>query len=296
MLVVGACFSDKGYGGKVAPYRETGHGSGAGRVAARVAGSGPAVLLLHGIGGSAASFAAQQGALDGFTTIAWEAPGYGASADPAGSGAEPADWYARAAVNLLHGLGHDRAHVVGVSWGGVIATRIALRYPETLLSLTLAGSSRGSGRTPDGRAAMLRRIDDLAARGPAEFAARRGPNLLRPGAPTAVAERVVALMAQVRLPGYRGAAAMMAATDHSADLGQVRVPTLVLVGEHDRVTGVPESEALAAGIPGARFAVLPGGGHAVNQENPLAFNAALGRFLGQVERGQVQPSGQQARR
>jgi pimeloyl-ACP methyl ester carboxylesterase len=254
-------------------------------VAAKIAGVGPVVLLLHGIGGSAASFAEQQGRLDGFTTIAWDAPGYGASADPAGGG-EPADRYARAAVDLLHDLGHERAHVLGVSWGGVIATRMALRHPETLLSLTLASSSRGSGRTENGRAAMLRRIDDLAALGPAEFAARRGPNLLAPGAPTGLAERVLAIMAQVRLPGYRGAAEMMAATDHSADLRKVSVPTLVLVGEHDRVTGVPESEALAVGIPGARFAVLPGGGHAVNQENPAAFNAALRRFLSQVEPGE----------
>jgi 3-oxoadipate enol-lactonase len=270
------------------PDRETGDGRGAGLVAAKVAGAGPAVLLLHGIGGSSESFAEQQGRLDGFTTIAWDAPGYGASADPADAraGGEPADWYARAAVDLLHGLGHERAHVVGVSWGGVIATRMALRHPETLLSLTLADSSRGSGRTADGQTAMLRRIDDLAASGPAQFAARRGPNLLAPGAPAALAERVVSTMARVRLPGYRGAAEMMAATDHSADLGKVAVPTLVLVGEHDRVTGVPESEALAAGIPGARFTVLPGGGHAVNQENPAAFNAVLRRFLSQVERGE----------
>ncbi|HVT70276.1 MAG TPA: alpha/beta hydrolase [Trebonia sp.] len=119
-----------------------------------------------------------------------------------------------------------------------------------------------------------------------------GPNLLAPGAPAALAERIVALMARVRLPGYRGAAEMMAATDHSADLGKVSVPTLVLVGEHDRVTGVPESEVLASGIPGAQFAVLPGGGHAVNQENPSAFNAVLGGFLRQVERDRVRPGGQ----
>jgi 3-oxoadipate enol-lactonase len=269
-------------------YRKADHRGGAGHVAAKIAGAGPAVLLLHGIGGSSESFAEQQGRLDGFTTIAWDAPGYGASADPADAHAvgEPADWYAGAAVDLLHCLGHERAHVVGVSWGGVIATRMALRHPETLLSLTLADSSRGSGRTEDGQAAMLRRINDLAASGPARFAAQRGPNLLAPDAPDALAERVVTVMARVRLPGYRSAAEMMAATDHSADLRKVSVPTLVLVGEHDRVTGVPESEALAAGIPGARFTVLPGGGHAVNQENPAAFNAILGRFLTQVERAQ----------
>jgi pimeloyl-ACP methyl ester carboxylesterase len=201
-------------------------------------------------------------------------------ADPS---AEPADRYARIAVDLLRGLGHSRAHVVGVSWGGVIATRMALRYPEMLRSLTLMDSSRGSGRTAAGRAGMLRRVDDLAEMGADAFARSRGPNLLAPDAPVAVAERVIATMARVRLTGYQGAAEMMAATDHSADLGRISVPTLVLVGEHDRVTGVPESRALAEGIPGARFVVVPGGGHAVHQENPSAVNAELRRFLTEIE-------------
>jgi len=250
-----------------------------------VSGEGPAVLLLHGIGGGIASFVEQQGKLAGFRTITWDAPGYGASADLGAPDAaeEPADRYARAAVELLRGLGHERAHVLGVSWGGVIATRIALRYPELTRSLTLADSTRGSGRTEDGRAGMARRVAELEVEGSDAFARRRAPKLLASDAPAAIVERVVATMAGVRLAGYRGAAEMMAATDHTADLGRLRVPTLVLVGEHDRVTGVPESRALAEAIPGARFEVLPGGGHAVNQENPAAFNAALGRFLAEVE-------------
>lgn len=254
-------------------------------VAARIEGRGTPVLLLHGIGGCAASFAEQQGRLDGFTTIAWDAPGYGDSVDlPADRSAEPADRYARAAVDLLQGLGHSRAHVVGVSWGGVIATRMALRYPEMMRSLTLVDSSRGSGRTATGRVGMLRRVDELAQLGGDAFARSRGPNLLAPDAPVAVVDRVIATMARVRLTGYQGAAEMMAATDHSADLRRITAPTLVLVGEHDRVTGVPESEALAGGIPGARFVIVPGGGHAVHQENPSAFNAELCRFLTEVER------------
>lgn len=254
-------------------------------VAARIDGCGAPVLLMHGIGGCAASFAQQQGKLDGFTTIAWDAPGYGASADlPVDPSAEPAERYARAALDLLRGLGHSRAHVVGVSWGGVIATRLALRYPGMVRSLTLVDSSRGSGRTATGRSGMLRRVEELAEQGADAFARSRGPNLLAPDAPVAVVDRVVATMARVRLTGYQGAAEMMAATDHSAELGRITVPTLVLVGEHDRVTGVPESEALAEGIPSARFAIVPGGGHAVHQENPSVFNAELCRFLTEIER------------
>lgn len=257
-----------------------------GGVAVAIEGTGPPVLLLHGIGGAAVAFSQQQGKLDGFTTIAWDAPGYGDSDDPVGidAAAEPADLYARAVVELLRRLGHDQAHLVGVSWGGVIATRVALRHPEVLRSLTLAASSRGSGRTEAGRVAMLRRIEDLAALGSRAYAQSRGPNLLAPQAPAEIRDRVVGTMSQVRPAGYGSAATMMAATDHSADVARIDLPVLVLAGEHDQVTGVPESEALAAGIRGARLAVLPGGGHAINQENPAAFNAELHRFLTDTER------------
>jgi pimeloyl-ACP methyl ester carboxylesterase len=160
---------------------------------------------------------------------------------------------------------------------------MALRHPETLLSLTLADSSRGSGRTPEGRAGMLGRVEDLAELGSHAFAQLRGPNLLTLDAPQILVDRVVSIMERIRPIGYRAAARMMAATDHSADLPRITVPALVLVGEHDRVTGVAESRTLADGIPGARFAIVPGGGHAVNQENPAAFNAELIRFLHEVD-------------
>jgi pimeloyl-ACP methyl ester carboxylesterase len=246
-------------------------------------GAGTPVLLLHGIGGSSASFAAFQEELTDHTTIAWDAPGYGASDDPSAGDGEPADRYADAAFAMLRELGYRTAHVLGVSWGGVIATRMALRAPEKVRSLVLADSSRGSGRTAEGRAGMLRRVEELAAVGSRVFAHLRGPKLLASSAPEPLVDQVIETMSRVRLAGYRGAAAMMAATDHTDALRDIAVPTLVLVGEDDRVTGVVESEALAAGIPGARFAVVPGGGHAVCQENPREFAGRVRQFLADVD-------------
>jgi pimeloyl-ACP methyl ester carboxylesterase len=240
---------------------------------------------LHGIGGAACSFAGQHDGLTDHTTIAWDAPGYGDSDDPAPSvtAGDPADRYADAAFAVLRLLGHERVHVLGVSWGGVIATRMALREPDRLLSLILADSTRGSGRTEPNRDGMRRRVEELATVGPRAFAQRRGPRLLAPGADLKTLETVVATMSHIRLSGYRGAAEMMASTDHSAELHRIRVPTLVIVGEHDQVTGVAESTALAAGISGAEFAVIPDGGHAVHQENPVAFNARVRQFLTAVD-------------
>ncbi|WP_225992690.1 alpha/beta fold hydrolase, partial [Actinomadura montaniterrae] len=125
-----------------------------GGIAVRDAGGGATpVLCLHGIGSSAAGFDALSRLLAGrLRVIAWDAPGYAASDDP--PGAPGMDGYADAAARVLDGLGIRRASVLGTSWGGVIATRFALRHPDRLDALVLADSTRGSGTAPAKAAAM----------------------------------------------------------------------------------------------------------------------------------------------
>ena len=250
-------------------------------------GSGTPLVLLHGIGGAAEAFNAQLSGLAGdHRVIAWDAPGYGRSGDLPG---EPdLDAYADAVIAVLHGLDAEPAHLLGVSWGGVIATRVAIKAPEVLRSLVLADSSRGSGRTAEGRKAMAARVEELRTRGAGAFALARGPRLTAPSAEQSVVDQVVALMSRVRMPGYGNAARVMAATDHSAQLPLVTTPTLVIVGAEDRVTGVAESRTLAEQIPDARLIEIPGAGHAANQEKPALFNAAVRNFLAEVDtRGDV---------
>lgn len=240
------------------------------------AGSGDPVLLLHGIGGSADSFAPQVPVFArAYRVLAWDAPGYARSSDP--DGPPGMSGYAAAAASLLSGVGP--AHVVGVSWGGVIATRLALEFPDVVRSVVLAGSTRGSGRTEASRAGMLARPRALQRDGAAEFAARRGPKLLSPAAPGDLLDRVVATMASsIRMPGYGYAAESMAATVHDRLLPSLTVPVLVVAGRQDTVTGVRESAVIAATIPGARFRVVENAGHLVNQEQPQRFNAIVAEF------------------
>jgi 3-oxoadipate enol-lactonase len=241
---------------------------------------GTPVLMLHGIGGAATSFAPQLAHLGGcFRAMAWDAPGYGASPDP--DGPPGIAGYAATAARILET--HGPGHVVGSSWGGVIACRLAAEHPALVRSLTLADSSRGSGRSAASAGRMRSRAVDLTILGAAEFARRRGPALLSPGADPALLGTVVAAMSAVRQPGYGYAAQAMAETDHEMLLAAITAPTLVVVGEHDRVTGVEESRRLAAGIAGARLAVIPGAGHAANQERPEEFNRLLDDFLTAVE-------------
>jgi 3-oxoadipate enol-lactonase len=248
------------------------------------AGSGPTLLCLHGIGSSSASFAPQLDELAGeLRLLAWDAPGYARSADPV----EPPDLdaFADAAADVLQQRDTGPAHVLGVSWGGVIAMRLAIRRPDLVRSLILADSSRGSGRDAGQAAAMRARVGELSEQGAAEFARRRGHRLVSERAPAELVEGVTATMAgAVRLPGYGYAAASMADTDLTAALADIKVPTLVLCGAQDAVTGVAESQALAGGIPDAVFVTIRGAGHLANQEAPASFNAWLSSYIHIVER------------
>lgn len=244
------------------------------------------VLLLHGIGGGAATFAGvgPRLAAAGWHAFAWDAPGYGASADPgpAVTGDDSPGAYVDLVAELIAGLGVARVHLAGVSWGGVIATHVAQRRPELVASLTLIDSTRGSGTSAEKAGAMRGRVDELAEDGAAAFAERRAPRLLAADAAPEIRAEVVRQMAAVRRAGYAGAAEMMAQSDTGPLLAQVTAPTLVLVGDEDRVTGVEESRLLAERIPGSRFALIAHAGHAAVQERPEEVAAAMHAFLTEV--------------
>ncbi|GAA4681427.1 alpha/beta fold hydrolase [Gordonia humi] len=251
-------------------------------------GSGPAIVLLHGIGGSSRSFAPQFAELaETHRVIAWDAPGYGESA----AVDEPLtmDQYAdRLAAVIDERCGRGGAHVLGMSWGGVIATRLALRRPDLIRSLILGSSTVGSGADPDAAAAMLARADDVDGDVEA-FTAARARRLLGDLADDDAVATVAADMAAAITPaGYRSAAASMAATDHTAELAAIDIPTLVISGDLDEVTGHEASQVLAGGIGGAVYVTLRGASHLANRDRPAAFNAWTESFVQITERLRLQ--------
>ncbi|MBM0126267.1 alpha/beta fold hydrolase [Pimelobacter simplex] len=248
-------------------------------LAFREAGTGAPTLLLHGIGSSSRAFGHQLSALaDELRMVAWDAPGYAASADP--DTTLDLDGYVDQVAALARDrFGDDPVHLVGVSWGGVLALRTAAVRPGLVRSLTVIGASLGSGADPDRAAQMRGRSGELTRLGAAGFARQRGPRLLAPDADPALVEHVVATMAAaVRPPGYACAAEVMAATDLSGDLGRVTVPTLVMAGAEDRVTGPDRAREIAALLPGSALVLVPGAGHLANQERPALVNAWLRGF------------------
>jgi 3-oxoadipate enol-lactonase len=246
-------------------------------------GSGPLLLLLHGIGSNSRSFRHQLADLsDSWTVVAWDAPGYGRSEDPVA--AFSLEDLADQAVGLLDTLDVGRAHVLGVSMGGVVAQLVFHRHPQRVRSLILADTNPGGGAAPEPERAerVRQRLDTLERLGARGMAEARAPQLLQPGAPAALLAEVTDIMAEVRPAGYRAAAIALGQVDLTSVLRAIQVPTLVIHGEQDTVVPPATGRMLADAIPGARLVLITDAGHVSNQAQPAAFNAVVRSFLATV--------------
>jgi pimeloyl-ACP methyl ester carboxylesterase len=240
------------------------------------AGSGPPLVLLHGIGSAAASFRRQLQALSiRFRVVAWDAPGYGASTRLAIEHPDTSD-YAAALDAWLGALSIDRCHLAGQSLGTLIAARFAAEQPRRVLSLTLASIARGHGRLPppERQRLLAQRLDNLAQLGPHGMAAKRGPRLLGPEATETTRRTIVEIMARIPAEGYAQAARMLSTGDITGDLARLPagLPIQIIVGQADVITPPAGNLEIAAAFPAASAHVIPGAGHALYLEKPEEFN------------------------
>jgi pimeloyl-ACP methyl ester carboxylesterase len=244
-------------------------------------GAGPRLVLLHGIGGNTELWRYQlEGLSDSFTVTAWDTPGYGRSDDPDRTDWEMADYAGRLA-GLLDQLGIERAHIMGQSWGGILAQEFYRHYPQRVRSLILSDTSAGGGAQParEREAALQARLTASDTMTPAEMARQRAPVLLTDGAPASLVAEVEAVLAEIHPVGYRMAAIASANADTRDVLPTVSVPTLVIAAEHDRVVPPERARELHAAVPGSQLVIIGQAGHLPCVEQPETYNAAVRAFL-----------------
>jgi pimeloyl-ACP methyl ester carboxylesterase len=261
------------------------------------AGSGPAVLLIHGIAGNIGNWQEVIGPLARHhTVIAPDLPGHGASAP--GSGDYSLGALAAGLRDLLVVLGHERATLVGHSLGGGIAMQFAYQFPEITERLVLV-SSGGLGREVSLvlRAAALPGAElfiaatATAARSAGEVLARALAAVrLQPNADIAEVARGYASLAD---PDRR--AAFLATLRSVIGTGGQRVhagdrlylaegmPVLIIWGARDSMIPFHHGKHAHQAIPGSRLEIFEGVGHLPQLEAPGRFIAVLERFIAENE-------------
>ncbi len=252
------------------------------RISIATAGAGEAVIFLHGLGSTKENWYPQLDHM-GRThrAVAWDARGYGESDDWAGELLFARD-FSGDLLSILDLLGAVRAHLVGLSMGGMIAQCFYFAHPARVASLVLADTfpsfrSLGEDFVQDFLSA---RIDPLTkGASPRDLAPASAASLLAPGAEQCARDRLLASLSGLRIDSYVQTARALAAQDALGDLEDIAVPTLVVSGELDRLVPVPLARGMAERIPGAELVLIAGAGHISNLERPAAFNAALSRFL-----------------
>jgi 3-oxoadipate enol-lactonase len=243
--------------------------------------AGPApVVFIHGLGGDHSMWLYQVPAFcSQFPTIALDLRGHGQSTRPT------ADFgiadMAADVVRLLRAIGVERAHLVGLSLGGMVAQQFALHYPLATASLVLADTLCGA---PAGFESVMRdAFRFIEENSMAAVAQARITNAFSDAVDAVMRGYLIDRVAQNDKAAYVSAARSGFGFSVADRLSEITAPTLVIVGDQDRVTPPALSDDIAARISGARLVRIAGAGHISNMERPQEFNRAVLQFLESVE-------------
>lgn len=246
-----------------------------------IEGTGPCVMLIHGVGLDHEMWRAQTKALSrDFTVLRYDLPGHGGSAPAPGS--LELDHLVRQIAALLDDESIEHTHVVGFSLGALIAQAFALAHPERVLRLVLvSGVYRRDGA---GREAVLKRLQQAERGGPASIAdaaiSRWFSDAFRHTHPDEVARierRLNANSPEGFLPAYR----LFADADAqlAGRLGEIKASALVVTGEKDTGSTPGMARRMSEAMPNAECRIIPGIRHMLPLEAAEEFNAMLKAFL-----------------
>jgi 3-oxoadipate enol-lactonase len=248
-----------------------------GTVNAAVSGDGPALFLFHSLLSDRASFDAIAPLLSrSHRVIVPELPGFGGSNAVSGGLAAVADRMAEAVSEA----GAKDAIVLGNGYGGFVALQMAIRHPAIASKLILADC--GAAFSETGREAFRTMAAVSKAKGLAAITDVAMRRLFAPEFQTANPDlmrdrREAFLKNDPEM--LQSACAQLAELDLRPELSVVKMPVLVLVGEHDEATPPPMSHELAALLPNARLKIISGCAHVPQLQAPEVFLDAIGAFL-----------------
>ena len=241
-------------------------------------GGGQCLVLTHGLADDLTLWSGQMEAFaKQYQVLAYDVRGYGQSDKPREG--YSLDIWADDLHRLLSVLGIKSSFLLGFSAGGVITLKFALAYPDMVRALILVASS--SEVSPKATQSFLQRAD---------LAQKSGMEALDDGAERRFAADFIAknpdVIAQYKKHyrqndphAYAQAARAMSSFNLTQELGKLTCPTLLVVGEQDRMVGVGGSVIMQRQIKGSQLKLIKGCGHDIPTENPEVFNKTVLDFL-----------------
>jgi pimeloyl-ACP methyl ester carboxylesterase len=262
------------------------------QIAFQRVGHGPPLVLFHGVGEDSRIWRAQLAGLsDEFTVFAWDAPGCGQSDDPAPD--LSAEELGAFAAGFLRAAVPAKPHVLGLSWGSMVALELYRGYPGLPASLVLVSAYAGwAGSLPPEE--VERRYAQVQAeigQPPETFIGEWLPTLFTSKADPAVVAETARIMGGVRPAGLRALLSASGRADYRPVLPTIGIPTLLLYGADDQRSPLNVAHELHRQIPGARLSVIPDVGHLAPMEAPDAFNTEVRNFLHGIAAGQGTATG-----
>ena len=241
-----------------------------------VHGEGPVILLTHGYAATSQMWQGQIATLSKrHKLVIWDMRGHGQSDDPADPAAYSEDATVADMAALLDAVGARKAIIGGLSLGGYMSLAFHRKHRDRVRALLIIDTGPGF-KKDDARAAWNQRAVETARSFETEGLSRLKSRGKEAAGSTHRSAEGLALAARGML------------TQHNASviesLPGIAVPSLIVVGAEDKPF-LAASDYMAAKIPGAQKVVVPAAGHAVNLDQPAAFNEAVGCFLDTLGEG-----------
>jgi 3-oxoadipate enol-lactonase len=252
------------------------------------------IVFSHGLLWSGRMYDAQVAKLKArYRCVTYDHRGQGQS--PASPTPYDMETLAADAAALIGTLGVGPVHFVGLSMGGFVGMRLAIRQPQLLRSLVLvdtAADTEPRANIPKYRAmSFLTRLFGYRIVLGSVMKIMFGPPFLKDSARTAqrrtMEQHLIALRDE---PTRRALEAVITRRPVEDELGKIRTPTLVLHGEEDHAIVPPRARKMADAIPGARWVTIPRAGHTSTVEEPDAVTRAIEEFVsGSPDRAPAPP-------
>jgi pimeloyl-ACP methyl ester carboxylesterase len=243
-----------------------------------IAGDGPPVVFLHGLGSSADDWALQIPEFARhFRVVTLDMRGHGASKARNGYSIEQ---MADDVAGLLTQLGLRPAHVVGLSLGGCVSIALGIRHPVCVRALVLVNTFAKYQPPPGGRRRTLKRLWLLLFAPISEVAKFVARGLFPKPEQRPLYEAAVASLSKNPKSSYWAALNALRKFDARAELYRINCPTLVVMGERDMTVPSSAGIFLRNNIPDAQQLIILDSGHATPMDQHNAFNMAVTRFLG----------------